>query len=194
MTKPSQARGPSKLYELTEEEQTALRLAATDEVDKVIVGQTVFCGLRAGEVVHMRLEWITSDHSISIPPEQPCQCKDCGGKWSPKTESSVRVVPIPSWLYTTIEGYYGHNPQGLSFTRQHVWRRVKAVVRKTGIRHRVFPHSLRSTYATTLAANGMEAAGLCYLLGWSDLETAQHYVQLARSKKMAAQKAREIMG
>jgi hypothetical protein len=45
-----------------------------------------------------------------------------------------------------------------------------------------------------MASKGLQAMPLCYLLGWSRLEVANHYVQMVQAKAQAKEQVTKIWG
>lgn len=187
-------RGASEQFALSEEEVKKLWDVCKDPVDRVLIGLLLFCGLRVSEALHLKADWI-KDGEMHIPFTMPCKCWDCRkrGYWQPKTKSGSRVIPVPSHVLGYLLTYLGHNPDGLPFNRIAAWARVKKLGEAAKMPE-IFPHSLRASYATMLAATDIGEAALCYLLGWSDIKMASHYIKLAQARKRAAQKIREIFG
>ena len=187
--------GASEEYALSEEELQLLWNECKELADKVLVGLTAFCGLRASEATHFRLAWIRQE-AINIPSQVPCGCWECAkrGYWKPKSKAGIRAVPIPAFLRPVLAEYLAFRPDGLGITRQSAWYKTRDLAAKAKLQNKVFPHSLRSTYATMLASKGMEATAICYLLGWSRLEVAQSYVRIARAKTIAIKQIKEIWG
>jgi integrase/recombinase XerD len=64
---------------------------------------------------------------------------------------------------------------------------VKAYAEKAGINKKVTPHSLRHTFATYKAENGVSPFQLKEWLGHQNLNTTQIYVHMAR------QNAKKVM-
>jgi integrase/recombinase XerD len=54
---------------------------------------------------------------------------------------------------------------------------VKKAAKSANIRRRVFPHALRSTFATHLHQNGVDVLNLQKLLGHSKIETTKRYIK-----------------
>ena len=54
---------------------------------------------------------------------------------------------------------------------------VKKSAKSANIRRRVFPHALRSTFATHLYQNGVDAFSLQKLLGHARIETTRGYTK-----------------
>jgi len=169
-------------------------MTAKEPVDKVLVGLLGYCGLRIGEAIHLRLNWIR-EGEIHIPSTMACNCFECyeRGFWKPKSKAGSRIVPIPGFLVGTIVDYFTKFPDGFRMPRQSGWYRIQKLVKEAGL-PKAFPHSLRATYATLLATKGMQAVAICYLLGWARLEVAQHYVRVAQAREQAKKQIKEIWG
>jgi len=187
-------RGRSEESALNETQLKKLWGACSEPTDKVLVGLCAFAGLRVGEAIHLNASWI-KEGCIVIPSSMPCNCWECHtrGRWKPKTKAGARTIPLPSILKPVLESYLRTHPEGLKMTRQTANNRVRALQEKAGLPH-IFPHALRASYATLLATKGMQAMTICYLLGWSRLEVAQHYVRIAEAKADAGKAIKEIFG
>ena len=185
--------GRSEESALNEGQLKKLWNVCKEPTDKVLVGLCAFGGLRVGEAIHLNASWI-KEGCVVIPSFMPCNCWECkGGSWHPKTKAGARTIPLPSILKPVLMDYLRTHPDGLKMTRQTANNRVKALQEKAGLPH-IFPHALRASYATLLATKGMQAMTICYLLGWSRLEVAQHYVRIAEAKTDAAKQIKEIFG
>lgn len=160
-------------------------------------------GLRAAEITHLRESWINWDRQmIRIPSFQQCNCGYCrsqsrqsvqktgvafdkalGRMWSPKTETSARAVPFnySERVQRTVEAFF-FGRSGWPKSRSAVNRRVDDMCEAVGWdTSRVYPHSLRATAATHHAYQGLPAAALQSLFGWSKLDVAQKYLRLSGS-------------
>lgn len=179
---------------LSELQAQALWKQCIEPEDKVLIGLCLFCGTRVSEAIHLRATWIKED-SINIPSSMACKCWECRsrGYWHPKSKAGIRSIPVPGFLQPILAEYLGKRPEGLKITRQSAWNRVRSLCKTASIPI-IFPHALRASYATILASKGMEAATICYTLGWSRLEIAQSYVRIARAKDMAAKQIKAIWG
>jgi site-specific recombinase XerD len=186
--------GQSSEYVLSEQQMEKLWAACKEDKDRVLVGLCLYCGMRISEVTHFNSTWMKDDN-VNIPARQPCNCYDCGkrgSEWSPKTAAGSRVIPVPPFVLSSIYKYLTINPRGIELTRQSAWYRVQTLGKATGLR--IFPHSLRASYATLMATKGVQAMVLCYLCGWQRIEIANHYLQVAQSKEQAKIDIKRIWG
>ena len=158
-------------------------------------------GLRAGEITHLRADWVNWDRKlIEIPKYEPCECGTCrrqakqeathnddltkeaamDDRWHPKTIASARIVPydISLRVELAIERFAD---QYESFPRSQatVNRRVNAAADEADLNGRVYPHCLRATAASFHAYRGVSPVPLQSLMGWSDLSTAQKYIRIS---------------
>lgn len=110
---------------------------------------------------------------------------------SPKTENSIRNIPIPSKLYKilkTLKNKYNNDCYVLSGTNKIIEPRmyqnfIKKVLKKNNIKQRKF-HSLRHTFATNCIEVGMDVKSLSELLGHSSVNTTLNvYVHSTDSLK-----------
>jgi integrase len=155
-------------------------------------------GLRAGELTHLREEWIDWDRSlIHIPMHEDCSCGYCRARakeeaetndstieemmtqrWHPKTHHASRAVPFDfdDEVHDVVTGFFFHH-DGWPASRVAVNRRVSRAADAAGVD--VYPHALRATAATLHAYRGVPAVALQSMMGWADLNTAQKYLRLS---------------
>lgn len=190
----SKKSGSSEQYVLSEAQLQKLWKASTEIKDKVLVGLLAYCGMRIGEAVHWRQEWIR-EGSIHIPASMPCDCYDCKkrGNWQPKSKASNRSIPIPRFLAPILYEYLHSCPKGLEMCRQAGWYRIQRLSAKAGI-PQTFCHSLRATCASMLAGKGLTGVELCYIMGWKRLEMGEHYIRIAQAKAGVEAKMKQIWG
>lgn len=156
---------------------------SVDKVLFVLLGQL---GMRRGEVVQLKKDWIDfQDKRIQIPERD--------GDWTPKTPNSARVIP-----YTELEKAESVIPAYFELNRTlpinsggGVYYRVRKWGKKSGITTNLSPHVLRKTAAMKMANHGFSAQALKSFFGWADLQTANKYIE---NSSRAAERDLEDMG
>jgi len=138
--------------------------------EKILVILAGNLGLRAGEVAHLKKTWIDWQREQIIIPRQQ-------GDWKPKTKSSARVIPFRQspTARTVIRAYFALN-DSIGLTRQSIHKKIIKIARRTSIKKKIGPHSLRASAAYMFASAGFSAQALRQLMGWSKLDTAEHYI------------------
>ena len=171
----------SKDNALDEEELQLLLSACDNVIDELYVVASGYCGMREGEIAHMKDTWINfQDKVIVVPSLQPCDCGECmrrstPGVWKPKSRAGARMIPIRKPALLIFRKYFTIY-RSVGKTRQTIYNHIMDVARKTNITKEIYPHSLRATAATLWAGLGMSAGGLMAVMGWENIETAFNYV------------------
>lgn len=166
-------------------------------------------GLRAGEVAHMRREWVDeSNKSIQIPRFDECDHGESGGvcgyctaqaklsvenngipleealenRWEPKIEASARTVPY-HWSDEIVRIYdrFFIDRDRFDLSRVAVNRRVNRIARATDVidEDDIYPHALRAHAAIHHVNNGLRAFPLAKFMGWDGPSGALPYIKLA---------------
>ncbi len=174
-------------------EASMLLDACRDLLDNLTVRLPLYCGLRIGEVQHLKKSWLDWEKSIiTIPARQECRCYECRKWrkeiWTPKTTAGQRSLLIVPEL----EPYLQQLGDGINRSRQALEQRFQRIRGRSGLMKVAYPHCLRATFATRLSEGGISAPSLCYLLGWESLQTAESYIQ--SSMKRAHSEFRELAG
>lgn len=190
----SPVRRRSRDDHLTKDELQQLFKACQDIEEKLLVCLAGQLGLRIGEISHLSKSWLDfQDDRITIPSSMPCDCFECaaqGGQWQPKTAAGNRSIPFKFFPITreVLKGYFGaYDKVGQS--RRALQLKLKRIAKRTSLTKKVYPHALRSTAAMMFANAGLSAQGLCEVMGWEGLRTAQSYI--ARSGRTAAKEIEE---
>jgi len=156
---------------ITKEEFMEL-LRTGNSRDKAILSLAIL-GLRASEIGQASSDWIDwHERIITIPSAKA------------KKQRGRRIYFGFSPIWEVLSAYFvlenevfPSNPT--SSSRVTVWRRVKSLCKKIGLRKPLTPHGLRATGATWAANSGMSAQGIREMFGWSKLETAERYIGMS---------------
>ena len=166
---------------LSAEEVTRLLDAAPNLKAKAALAVAYGTGLRASEVVHLKVGDIDRERRV-IRVEQGKGRKDRYAMLSPKLHALLRTwwrdgraqgKMLPGgWLFP------GQNPVNPMTTRQ-LNRLCHAAVDAAGLDKRVSLHTLRHSFATQLLEQGVDIRIIQVLLGHKKLETTALYSQVA---------------
>jgi len=174
---------------LTKDELETLFKACEDIEEKLLVCGLGQLGLRVGELAHLNKAWLDfQDDRLVIPSSMECDCRECqkrDGVWRVKTTAGARSISFRHFPTTreVLKGYFGAFDQ-VGKSRRTLQLKLKRIAKRTDLTKKIYPHALRSTAAMMFANAGLSAQGLCEIMGWEDLRTAQAYI--ARSGRTAA--------
>lgn len=180
------------------EEQCCLEDYLFDRMDiyKFGVLLTLYTGLRVGELCSLQWEDVQPD-SITVRKTMQCLRKEDGQGsevviGEPKTPTSARVIPIPSFLGEYVgffkeqgkEQTYFLGATGQTLVEPRVMQyKFKQYLRDLGIEGATF-HTLRHTFATRCVECGFEIKNLSEVLGHSRIETTLNkYVHSSMDQK-----------
>lgn len=156
--------------------------ACKNSDETFILVTLIYSGMRVSELAHMHRSWIKWQNDIIQVPDE-------FEGWSPKTKQGARTIPLTeSRLKEVLRSWFTLNER-VAMDRSTIWRIVKRVSTRSGITRKVYPHSLRATFATKLAFMGMSEATISQTLGWADIKTASSYVKISGAR--AVQEFRE---
>jgi len=174
----------SKQDVLNERERIDLLNACKDKKEELVVRGLIYTGMRAGEFAHLKESWVDWQKEVIHIPRQE-------GIWKPKTKSSAREIPM---LFEVKRLLYNHfqNNKEIGMSRVTLFRIVKRVGRRLRPFKKVYPHSLRATFASMMAAQGMPASDMQVIMGWSKLETANSYIRATKALETFREKMKDI--
>lgn len=150
--------------------------------DRALLEVLYGCGLRVSELVSLELKDVRLAQGFLI-------CRGKGNK--------ERIVPVgraaARWLKTYLKEV---RPQwdrrgssvifltrrGQPFTRQGIWKILKAYGQQAGLRDKIHPHVLRHSFATHLLERGADLRSVQMLLGHSQITTTQIYTHVSRDR------------
>ena len=128
---------------------------------------SAFCTLRRGEISPLTADDIKGG-LLHIDKDM---VKDESGKWVtklPKTESSVRAVPIPQWIIDEMP----KKGRLVDYYPDEITKWFGIVLRRSGLPLFRF-HDLRKHSVSLMASRGVSMASIKDVGGWSNLQTPQ---------------------
>src|SRR5713226_3278606 len=177
-------REPQKIPQVMSPDETRRVLAvATSLKARVALSLCYGCGLRAGEVVRLKVKHIDSAQKI-IRIEQSKGRKDRNVMLSPETLALLRqwwkarrgydtTTPVQErWLFP------GRRP-GKPMTTRQLSRLFHEAADAAGITKCVTLHALRHSFATHLLDRGTDIRKIQALLGHDKLDTTARYTRVA---------------
>ena len=185
---------------LSQEEQKKLvtYLLADMDLCKLGVLVALYTGLRIGELCALQWDDI-DDSSIKVRRTMQRLRKEDGAGTelfigTPKTGSSCRVIPIPSFLKGMIEEFREKKGNSIYFLSPSAYKileprnlqyKFQKYLKEAGIEKANF-HSLRHTFATRCVEKGFETKSLSEVLGHSNVQTTLNkYVHSSFELKQA---------
>ena len=178
-------REPQKIPQVMSPDETRRLLAVASSLKvRVLLSLGYGCGLRASEVVRLKVKHIDRAQNI-IRVEQSKGRKDRNVMLSPEMLTLLRqwwkvrptrwdasVPPQQRWLFP------GRKP-GQPMTTRQLNRLFHETADGAGIRKRVCLHSLRHGFATHLLERGADITIIQALLGHEKLDTTARYTRVA---------------
>jgi len=179
-------RQPEKLPLVLSPDETKRLLAMASTLKaRVMLSLSYGCGLRAGEVVRLKVKHIDSAQEI-IRIEQSKGRKDRNVMLSPEMLALLRQwwkarpshydagTPVQErWLFPS------RKSPGKPLTTRHLNRLFHEAADAAGIRKGVTLHALRHSFATHLLERGTDIRKIQALLGHDKLDTTARYVRVA---------------
>jgi integrase/recombinase XerD len=178
-------REPQKIPLVMSPDETRRLLAVADNLKiRTLLSLGYGCGLRASEVVRLKVKHIDSAQKI-IRVEQSKGRKDRNVMLSPETFDLLRqwwkvrpsrhdaTTPLQEcWLFP------GRRP-GKPMTTRQLSRLFHEAADAAGIKKRVTLHALRHSFATHLLERGTDIRIIQALLGHEKLDTTARYTRVA---------------
>ena len=177
-------REPQKIPQVVSPDEARRLLAGANSLKaRVMLSLCYGCGLRAGEVVRLKVKHIDSAQRI-IRIEQSKGRKDRHVMLSPETLDLLRqwwkarrdfdaTTPLQErWLFP------GRRP-GKPMTTRQLSRLFHEAADAAGIKKNVTLHALRHSFATHLLERGTDIRVIQALLGHDKLDTTARYTRVA---------------
>src|SRR5450432_571967 len=178
-------REPQKIPLIMSQDETRRLLAVASSLKvRVLLSLGYGCGLRAGEVVRLKVKHIDSAQKI-VRVEQSKGRKDRNVMLSPETLDLLR-----QWWKTRRRGFDSTTPMeerwlfpgqrpGKPMTTRQLNRLFHEAADAAGIRKGVTLHALRHSFATHLLERGTDIRVIQALLGHDKLDTTARYARVA---------------
>lgn len=148
--------------------------------DKCIFELLYSSGLRISEACNLKLEDLDRE-AMTIAVEG----KNGRDRLVPFGEKSLEIInqyllkSRPDILKTRNCEYLFVSKKGSYINRKSVWRLLNLYIKRTGIKKKVTPHTLRHSFATHLIENHADLKAVQELLGHIDISTTQIYTHMA---------------
>jgi integrase/recombinase XerD len=151
--------------------------------DKAMLETLYATGMRVSELVNLKLV----DLKLDIG------CVNAFGKGNKQ-----RLIPLGEVALEILRDYLQNgrpklqkqhvcdqvflNRLGKAMSRQGFWKNLKRYALQAGIRHDVYPHMLRHSFATHLLENGADLRAVQTMLGHADISTTQIYTHVIQER------------
>jgi len=174
---------------LSSEELTRLFGATTNVKHRVLLMTTYSCGLRSGEVRHLKVADIDSDR-MTLHIRQAKGRKDRYVTISPRLLQELRAY----WNACRPRGYLfpGQAPDR-PMPRDTPLRIYKRTAYKADIRKAGGIHALRHSYATHMLEAGVDLRTLQVLMGHHSILTTQRYLRVTRKNLGAPDRPLDLL-
>jgi integrase/recombinase XerD len=160
---------------LSRDEVAQLLALVPQPTERLILQATYACGLRASEVLHLRVADIDSSRTL-LWVRHGKGAKDRSVPLSPALLEALRAHW--RWLRPAAWLFPGRTPTGQR-SLGALQRVVRRAVRAAGFTKKVSLHTLRHSYATHLLEAGVDLLTIQRLLGHRDLQTTAQYIHLS---------------
>ena len=164
---------------------TAIDLSKPEgERNRAIIETLYGCGLRVSELVNLKISDLFFEEGF-------IKVTGKGNK--------QRYIPISDYTQKYILIYIEHirtkiniqpvyedflflNRRGKNLTRNMIFIIIKDLLKKTGIKKNISPHSLRHSFASHLLENGADLRSIQLLLGHESITTTEIYLHMDRKQ------------
>lgn len=153
--------------------------------DRAILEVMYATGLRITELI----ELTTNDIHLSMKliqivgkgnKERLIPIGDMGCKWLDYYMSTTRPKLLAKASQETSVVFL--NSRGRPLSRQGVWKKIKQLAQKAGLKKSITPHTLRHSFATHLLENGADLRVVQELLGHANVSTTQIYTHITKHR------------
>ncbi|MBL86828.1 MAG: tyrosine recombinase [Winogradskyella sp.] len=152
------------------------------ERNRAIIETLYSCGLRVSELIELKISDLFFDEGfIKVTGKGDKQ------RFVPIGESTQKYIEI----WKGIRNHIDVNPEskdilflnykGNKLTRAMIFTIIKNLVKKSGLKKTVSPHTFRHSFATHLLENGADLRAIQMMLGHESITTTEVYMHVDRS-------------
>lgn len=152
------------------------------ERNKAILETMYSCGLRVSEVVGLQLSCLYLDSGFIrvIGKGNKERLVPIGDKAVRQLTIYIDNVRVHQPVQAGAEDIVFLNRRGQPLTRVMIFLMIKDLVKKTGLKKNVSPHTFRHSFATHLVEGGADLRAVQEMLGHESITTTEIYTHLDR--------------
>ena len=149
--------------------------------DKALLEFAYASGVRVSELAALKVRDVDLNEGVAV-----VFGKGAKERVVPIGRAAQRALDIyirelrPGLARREAEGVVFLNAQGRKLTRMGIWKILQKHVKRSGVKRRVTPHTLRHCFATHLLEGGADLAAVQEMLGHADISTTQIYTHVDR--------------
>jgi integrase/recombinase XerD len=166
---------------LSPEETLRFLEAASPGRNRVLLHTAYACGLRVGELVHLRVTDIDSARMVVVVRQgkgRKDRLVPLSSRLLDELRAYWRRTRSPTWLFPGASRRHEHEPLHQAIVHQL----CRTLTAKLGLGKRVTPHTLRHSFATHMLEAGVDLFTLKTILGHSNIKTTALYLHLSVSR------------
>lgn len=152
------------------------------ERNRAIIETLYSCGLRVSELIELKISDLFFDEGfIKVTGKGNKQ------RFVPIGESTQKYIEIWKGIRNHIDvkaeskDILFLNYKGNKLTRAMIFTIIKNLVKKSGLKKTVSPHTFRHSFATHLLENGADLRAIQMMLGHESITTTEVYMHVDRS-------------
>ena len=150
--------------------------------DKAIIETLYGCGLRVSELINLKLSnWYIKEGFIKVIGKGNRERLIPIGKITSKViEFYVNKLRCHQTIQKGYEDFIFINYRGKNLSRVTIFKIVKKLTSKSGIKKNISPHTFRHSFATELIERGANLRAVQEMLGHQSITTTQLYTHISK--------------
>jgi len=188
---PKYKENPPEPY--TDTEMRSL-LKNSEGSTNLLIRTFVAIGGRDQEISHLTKADLDSRRKVVKVQPKPCtdcpECRQRGNLWYPKTEESVRDIPVSERLLAELLARPGERPFAADNGRVdgHLLRQIKKVAKKAGVSNAKL-HRFRDTFITNKIRDGEDIRTVQKWAGHTDVNVTMGYAAWLEAESKRARES-----